>query len=206
MESTLFYVEYRWKKITKMGEISAKTYSMWNGQNPCGIRGHGKDLQMTLTRNRVPLFQCHYHHLLALFLQDPSRLSPLRASWTKIFKLIISGHPGVSIHRLTSLELSGLKGYMRVIWCRALLCCKMLLVMLTSLSAFLTFSMACHSNRRHTSLIKSSDASSLHISGKRRVYSLILLLDSGLSGERISQGGTRELGTACTFCTSFILP
>jgi len=30
MESILFYVEYRWKKITKMGEISAKTYSMWN--------------------------------------------------------------------------------------------------------------------------------------------------------------------------------
>ena len=30
MESTPFHVEYRWKKITKMGEISAKTYSMWN--------------------------------------------------------------------------------------------------------------------------------------------------------------------------------
>jgi len=51
MESTPFHVEYRWKKITKMGEISAKTYSMWNGQipcgttwNPCGIRGQGKDL------------------------------------------------------------------------------------------------------------------------------------------------------------------
>ena len=36
MESTPFHVEYRWKKITKMGEISAKTYSMWNGQIPCG--------------------------------------------------------------------------------------------------------------------------------------------------------------------------
>jgi hypothetical protein len=38
MESTWnpFHVEYRWKKITKMGEISAKTYSMWNGQIPCG--------------------------------------------------------------------------------------------------------------------------------------------------------------------------
>jgi len=44
MESTPFHVEYRWKKITKMGEILAKTYSMWNGQIPCGIRGHGKDL------------------------------------------------------------------------------------------------------------------------------------------------------------------
>jgi len=43
-ESTPFHVEYRWKKITKMGEISAKTYSMWNGQIPCGIRGQGKDL------------------------------------------------------------------------------------------------------------------------------------------------------------------
>jgi len=37
-------MEYRWKEITKMGEISAKTYSMWNGQIPCGIRGQGKDL------------------------------------------------------------------------------------------------------------------------------------------------------------------
>ena len=39
-----FHVEYRWKKITKMGEISAKTYFMWNGQIPCGIGGQGKDL------------------------------------------------------------------------------------------------------------------------------------------------------------------
>jgi hypothetical protein len=46
------HMEYRWKEITKMGEISAKTYSMWNGQIPCGItwipcgiRGQGKDLQ-----------------------------------------------------------------------------------------------------------------------------------------------------------------
>jgi len=46
MESTPFHVEYRWKKIIKMGEISAKTYSMWNGQIPCGIRGHGKDLTL----------------------------------------------------------------------------------------------------------------------------------------------------------------
>jgi len=38
-------MEYRWKDFTKMGEISAKTYSMWNGQIPCGIRGQGKDLQ-----------------------------------------------------------------------------------------------------------------------------------------------------------------
>ena len=30
------HMEYRWKEITKMGEISAKTYSMWNGQIPCG--------------------------------------------------------------------------------------------------------------------------------------------------------------------------
>jgi len=37
-------MEYRWKEITKMGEISAKTYSIWNGQIPCGIRGQGKDL------------------------------------------------------------------------------------------------------------------------------------------------------------------
>ena len=37
-------MEYRWKEITKMGEISAKTYSMWNGQIPCGIGGQGKDL------------------------------------------------------------------------------------------------------------------------------------------------------------------
>jgi len=40
MESTRnphgIHVEYRWKEITKMGEISAKTYSMWNGQNPHG--------------------------------------------------------------------------------------------------------------------------------------------------------------------------
>jgi len=27
-----------------MGETSAKIYSMWNGQNPCGIGGQGKDL------------------------------------------------------------------------------------------------------------------------------------------------------------------
>jgi hypothetical protein len=36
VESIPFHVEYRWKKITKMGEISAKTYSMWNRQIPCG--------------------------------------------------------------------------------------------------------------------------------------------------------------------------
>ena len=48
------HMEYRWKKIIEMGEISAKTYSMWNGQIPCGttwipcgIRGQGKDLQIT---------------------------------------------------------------------------------------------------------------------------------------------------------------
>jgi len=51
MESTWFHVECRWKKITKMSEILAKRYSMWDGQIPCGttwipcgIRGHGKDL------------------------------------------------------------------------------------------------------------------------------------------------------------------
>jgi hypothetical protein len=33
MESTPFHVEYRWKKITKMGEISAKTDSMWNNMD-----------------------------------------------------------------------------------------------------------------------------------------------------------------------------
>ena len=33
MESTPFHVEYRWKKITKMGEISAKIYSMWNNMD-----------------------------------------------------------------------------------------------------------------------------------------------------------------------------
>jgi hypothetical protein len=32
-----FHVEYAWKKITKMGGVSPKTYSIWNGWNPFGM-------------------------------------------------------------------------------------------------------------------------------------------------------------------------
>jgi len=31
------HMEYRWKEITKMGEISAKTYSMWNNMDSIWI-------------------------------------------------------------------------------------------------------------------------------------------------------------------------
>jgi len=30
-------VEYAWKKITKIGGVSPKTYFIWNGWNPSGM-------------------------------------------------------------------------------------------------------------------------------------------------------------------------
>jgi hypothetical protein len=33
----LFHVEYAWNKNTNLGEISSKTYFIWNGWNPSGM-------------------------------------------------------------------------------------------------------------------------------------------------------------------------
>jgi len=68
-------MEYRWKEITKMGEISAKTYSMWNGQIPCGIRGQGKDLKYMFSccqkKNEVKAFNIASRSVAAKFATSP---------------------------------------------------------------------------------------------------------------------------------------
>ena len=149
---------------------------------------------LTPTQHRALPLQCHCHHLLTPFLQSPRRLSPFHVTQMKTFELIVSGYPAVFIRQLISLELSGPKSYMRAIWRGVLPSCKMLLVMLTFLCAFLGFSMACRSNRQHTSLIGSSGLSFRLISRKRRAYSLVLPMDSGLPGEGINLGGIKVPG------------
>ena len=85
-----------------MGEISAKTYSMWNGQIPCGIRGHGKDLPLSLPCDQVkhqseedtPVFNVPgllYHKPLEVIkaaFQEPAaeqlHLSPFEEYWKPV--------------------------------------------------------------------------------------------------------------------------
>ena len=132
-------------------------------------------------------------HLLLLFPQGPNCLSLSHLRVTRIFKLTVFGYLGVFICQVIPLELSGPNGFMHTIWLKALPYCRMLLVMLISLCAFLRFSMACHSNVRCTTWPRNSGQNSLLISRRRRIHSLVLPLDSGLRGERINLGGIRAV-------------
>ena len=46
------HVEYKWNGITKLSGITAKTYSIWNVRNPCGMTWNPHGFHMDSTWNK----------------------------------------------------------------------------------------------------------------------------------------------------------